>query len=61
MLLNLEYSLKCDAYIGTLASNTCRLMDELRSTIGTYTCVCMCTYILFVYASRDVELLDSMG
>ena len=36
MLLNLEYSLKCDAFIGTLASNSCRLVDEMRCTVGTY-------------------------
>eukprot|EP01041_Mallomonas_annulata_P001847 gene1847-3587_t len=34
MLLNLEYSLQCDLYICTLASNWCRLVDELRTTIG---------------------------
>eukprot|EP01041_Mallomonas_annulata_P010792 gene10792-22529_t len=34
MLLNLEYALKCDAWVCTLASNTCRLIDELRATIG---------------------------
>ena len=45
MLLNLEYSLKCDAFIGTLASNTCRLMDELRATVGKYVCVCVCVCV----------------
>lgn len=34
MLINLELSLKCDAWVCTLASNTCRIIDELRSTIG---------------------------
>ena len=34
MLLNLEYSLKCSAYVCTLASNSCRIIDELRATIG---------------------------
>ena len=34
MLLNLEYAIKCDAYVGTLASNWCRLVDELRATVG---------------------------
>ena len=34
MLLNLEYALKCDAFVGTLASNWCRLVDELRATVG---------------------------
>ena len=34
MLLNLEFAIKCDAYIGTLASNWCRLVDELRATVG---------------------------
>ena len=34
ILINLEYSLKCDAWVCTLASNTCRLIDELRATIG---------------------------
>ena len=34
MLLNLEYALKCEAWVCTLASNSCRIIDELRSTIG---------------------------
>ena len=34
MLLNLEFAIKCDAYVGTLASNWCRLVDELRATVG---------------------------
>ena len=34
MLLNLEYAVKCDAFVGTLASNWCRLVDELRTTVG---------------------------
>lgn len=34
MLLNLKYSLQCEAWVCTLASNSCRLIDELRSTVG---------------------------
>ena len=34
ILLNLYNSLKCDAWICTLASNYCRIIDELRATIG---------------------------
>ena len=34
MLLNLEYALKCDAFVCTLMSNWCRLIDELRATVG---------------------------
>ena len=34
MLLNLEYALKCDAWVCTLASNSCRVIDELRSTVA---------------------------
>jgi hypothetical protein len=34
MLLNLEYSVQCDAFVGTLPSNWCRLTDELRATVG---------------------------
>ena len=30
MLLNLQYALRCD----TLASNSCRVIDELRATVG---------------------------
>ncbi|CAK0811379.1 unnamed protein product [Prorocentrum cordatum] len=33
-LLNLELALQADAWIGTLRSNWCRLIDELRMTIG---------------------------
>lgn len=34
MLLNLEYSVQCEAWVCTLASNSCRLIDEIRATIG---------------------------
>ena len=34
MLLNLEYSLKCDAWVCTIMSNWCRVIDELRATVG---------------------------
>lgn len=34
MLLNLYISTQCEAWVCTLASNSCRLMDELRATIG---------------------------
>ena len=29
-LLNLEVALECGAWVGTLTSNWCRLIDELR-------------------------------
>lgn len=32
-LINLDLALKCDAWVGTLSSNWCRLIDELRSTV----------------------------
>ncbi len=40
-LVNLDLALECDAWIGTLSSNWCRLIDELRATVrckahGTY-------------------------
>lgn len=34
MMLNLQYSLQCEAWVCTLASNSCRLIDELRATLG---------------------------
>lgn len=34
MLLNLEISLKSDAWVCTLASNWCRIIDEMRATVG---------------------------
>jgi hypothetical protein len=34
MLLNLQYALKSEAWICTLASTSCRVMDELRCTVG---------------------------
>lgn len=34
MLLNLYYSLRCEAWVCTLASNSCRIIDQLRATIG---------------------------
>ncbi len=33
-LLNLQLALECGAWVGTLSSNWCRLIDQLRSTIG---------------------------
>ena len=32
-LINLDLALECDAWVGTLSSNWCRLVDELRSTV----------------------------
>jgi hypothetical protein len=32
-LANLDLALECDAWIGTLSSNWCRLIDELRATV----------------------------
>ncbi|BDA47771.1 hypothetical protein COCOBI_11-0280 [Coccomyxa sp. Obi] len=32
-LVNLDLALECDAWIGTLSSNWCRLIDELRATV----------------------------
>ena len=34
MLLNLQLAVKCHAWVCTLASNWCRLVDELRATVG---------------------------
>jgi hypothetical protein len=34
ILLNLYYSLRCEAWVCTLASNSCRVVDEMRVTIG---------------------------
>jgi hypothetical protein len=34
MLLNLYYSLRSEAYVCTLRSNSCRIIDELRATVG---------------------------
>ena len=34
VLLDLQLSLRCDSWIGTLKSNLSRLMDELRSVIA---------------------------
>jgi hypothetical protein len=34
MILNLDYHLKCSAFVCTLPSNFCRIIDELRATIG---------------------------
>lgn len=32
-LLNLDLALRCDGWVGTLTSNWCRLVDELRATL----------------------------
>lgn len=34
ILLNVELLLRCDAWVCTLASNFCRIIDELRATVG---------------------------
>jgi hypothetical protein len=34
MILNLQYAIQCEAWVCTLASNSCRIIDELRATIG---------------------------
>ena len=34
MIINLFYLLTCDAWVCTLKSNYCRLVDELRATVG---------------------------
>ena len=34
MLLNLEFSARCEAWVCTMASNSCRIMDEVRATVG---------------------------
>jgi hypothetical protein len=34
MLLNLDLSLRSDAWVGTLGSNWCRVVDELRATVA---------------------------
>jgi hypothetical protein len=34
MLLNLQVSTHCEAWVCTLASNSCRVMDEFRATVG---------------------------
>jgi hypothetical protein len=34
MMLNLQFAMQCESWICTLASNSCRMMDELRATIG---------------------------
>ena len=32
-LINLDLALQCEGFVGTLTSNWCRLIDELRSTV----------------------------
>ena len=35
MLLNIDYHLKCRAFVCTTHSNFCRLIDELRATVAS--------------------------
>jgi hypothetical protein len=35
MLLNLDYILRCDAYVCTTTSNFCRVIEELRATVAS--------------------------
>jgi len=32
-LVSLDLALQCDGFVGTLSSNWCRLIDELRATV----------------------------
>ena len=34
MLVNLYYSLRSEGYVCTLKSNSCRIIDEMRATVG---------------------------
>eukprot|EP01041_Mallomonas_annulata_P007623 gene7625-15610_t len=34
MLVNIDYMLKCSAWVGTMSSNWCRIIDELRMTVA---------------------------
>jgi hypothetical protein len=34
MLFNIDYHMRCNAFVCTMPSNFCRLIDELRATIG---------------------------
>ena len=34
MVLNLDHHLKCSAFVGTLASNYCRVVEELKNTVA---------------------------
>ena len=34
MLLNQYYALRSEAFVCTLKSNSCRLVDEMRATVG---------------------------
>jgi len=34
MLFNLDFHLKCSAFVCTIPSNFCRIIDELRATVG---------------------------
>lgn len=34
MLVNMYYSLRSEAYVCTLKSNSCRIIDEMRATVG---------------------------
>ena len=34
MLWNLQQSVQCQGWVGTLASNWCRVVDELRASVG---------------------------
>jgi hypothetical protein len=34
MIFNIDYHVRCNAFVCTLPSNFCRLIDELRATVG---------------------------
>lgn len=33
-ILNLQLALECSAWVGTFSSNWCRLIDQMRATVG---------------------------
>ena len=57
MLLNLEYAMKSDAYVCTLMSNWCRLVDELRATVGKYVRTDTILFICTVSPVFDIHTL----
>lgn len=57
MLLNLEYAMKSDAYVCTLMSNWCRLVDELRATVGKYVRTDITVFICTVLTISQITAL----
>mmetsp|Transcript_5138 Transcript_5138/g.14782 ORF Transcript_5138/g.14782 Transcript_5138/m.14782 type:complete len:436 (+) Transcript_5138:231-1538(+) len=54
-LLNLQLAIECSGWVGTLSSNWCRLIDQMRATVGCK------AHMPFVDASKPNAVIHDLG